>query len=64
MAANFDRLTGFMEWRRRDLVREGQKTTTGLYRGWLDELDRPLSYQGTKATYSFLLGPAVRAPTD
>lgn len=24
-------------------MREGQKTTTGLYRGWLDELEMPLS---------------------
>lgn len=51
-------------WRRRALIREGQKTTTGLYRGWLNELDRPLSGDEDHIFYSYSARPAVRAPTN
>lgn len=60
MAADFDRLTGFMEAERPCTRRTENNDGSLLYRGWLDELGRPLS--GDEG-HIFLLGPAVRAPT-
>lgn len=54
MAADFDRLTGFMEAERPTLY-DTRRTEN---RGWLDELDRPLS----GATYSYSARPCAPLP--
>ena len=64
MAADFDRLTGFMEAERPCTRRTENNDGSLLYRGWLDELGRPLSGDEDHIFYSYSARPCAPLPIN